>query len=88
MVSLAAIAALGLAGVSMLLAAVSFLAAARTRKFRFAFAGLAFLVLATRGALIVADGAGWLGSPIAWDGWTLGMDAVIVLALYAAVVKG
>lgn len=88
MVSIIAGAALVVMGVSILLAAVSGLAVARTGAWRFAFASLAFFVFAVRGVLIVGDGIGWLADPIAWDAWTVGMDAVIVASIYAAVVKG
>lgn len=88
MVSIVAVAALVVTGVSILLAVVSALAVARTRAWRFAFASLAFCVFALRGVLIVGDGVGWLSDPIAWDTWTVGMDAVIVASIYAAIVKG
>lgn len=88
MVSLLAVLALAVTGVAALLAVVSAMAAARTGSARFAFAAVGFAVFALRGGLIVADGAGWLNAPIAWDGWTLAMDAAVVAALYAAVVKG
>ncbi len=88
MVSFVALGALIVTGVSLLLSVVSALAVFRTGAWRFAFASLAFAVFAVRGVLILGDGVGWFVDPIAWDGWTVGMDAVIVASIYAAVVKG
>lgn len=87
MAVLVALLALAVTGVSLLLAAVSALAAQRTRAARFGFATAAFLLFAIRGGWIVADGAGWWESPMAWDAWTVGFDAAVVALIYAAVVK-
>lgn len=82
-----ALLALAVTGVAALLSVVSVLAAIRTNAVRFGFVAVAFVVFAVRGALVVADGAGWFESPIAWDAWSVGLDAVVVAALYLGVVK-
>lgn len=88
MAVLLAAVALAVFGISLLLAILSAMAAWRTQAWRFVFAALAFVTIAARAGLIVADGAGWIQSPMAWDGFTLAFDALIVGFVYAAVVKG
>lgn len=74
-------------GVALLLALVSLLAAQRTRAGRFVFAALAFAIFAARGLLVVLDGSGWATSPLPWNGWTVGTEAVTLALLYLAIVK-
>lgn len=82
-----ALLALAVTGIAALLSVASTMAAVRTNAVRFAFVAVAFAVFAVRGALVVADGVGWFESPIAWDAWSVGLDAAVVAALYLGVVK-
>ncbi len=80
--------AVALTGTALLLVLVSALAANRTGALRFVFAALAFGVFALRGLLILLDGSGVMESPIPWNTWSVGTDAVTLGLLYLAIVKG
>lgn len=80
--------AVALTGTALLLALVSGLAAKRTRGVRFVFAALAFGVFAVRGLLVLLEGSGVMESPIPWNAWSVGTDAVTLGLLYLAIVKG
>lgn len=80
--------AVALTGTAILLVLVSALAANRTGALRFVFAAMAFGVFALRGLLILLDGSGVLDSPLPWNAWSVGADAITLGLLYMAIVKG
>lgn len=84
---LVALLAVAITGVSLLLAALAGLSAWRLRSWQFLAAAGAFGAFALKGLWIILDGQGWAASPFPWNGWTVGLDALILGFLYVAIVQ-
>lgn len=77
--------AVALTGVALLLCFVTAVSALRFRSRKMGFATLAFGAFAVRGALMIADGQGWLDGPFEASAWVVGADAATLALLFFAI---